>query len=56
MRRQRGGATDALFAACSLPRCSLAPPASQCVPRSGAIIDDQAVSTRPERCAALVAP
>jgi hypothetical protein len=31
------------------------PPASQCIPRGGAIIDNPAVSGRPERCAALLA-
>jgi hypothetical protein len=34
----------------------VAPPASQCVPRGGAIIDAPAVSGRPERCAALLVP
>ena len=34
----------------------VAPPASQCIPRGGAIIDNPAVSGRPERCAALLAP
>jgi pimeloyl-ACP methyl ester carboxylesterase len=34
----------------------IAPPASQCVPRGGTIIDNPLVSGRPERCAALLAP
>jgi pimeloyl-ACP methyl ester carboxylesterase len=34
----------------------IAPPAGQCVPRGGAIIDNPALSGRPERCAALLAP
>jgi hypothetical protein len=34
----------------------VAPPASQCIPRGGAIVDNPAVSGRPERCAALLAP
>jgi hypothetical protein len=34
----------------------IAPPASQCIPRGGAIVDNPAVSGRPERCAALLAP
>jgi hypothetical protein len=33
----------------------IAPPASQCIPRGSAIIDNPAVSGRPERCAALLA-
>jgi hypothetical protein len=33
----------------------IAPPASQCIPRGGAIIDNPAVSGRSERCAALLA-
>jgi predicted esterase len=33
----------------------IAPPASQCIPRGGAIADNPAVSARPERCAALLA-
>ena len=33
----------------------IAPPAGQCVPRGGAIIDNPALSGRPERCAALLA-
>jgi pimeloyl-ACP methyl ester carboxylesterase len=34
----------------------IAPPMSQCIPRGGAIVDNPAVSGRPERCAALLAP
>ena len=34
----------------------IVPPASQCIPRGGAIIDDPAAVARPERCAALLAP
>jgi hypothetical protein len=34
----------------------IGPPASQCVPRGGAIIDNPAAAARPERCAALLAP
>jgi len=34
----------------------MSPPASQCVPRGGAIIDNPLVSGRPERCAMPLAP
>jgi pimeloyl-ACP methyl ester carboxylesterase len=34
----------------------LVPPASQCIPRGGAIIDNPAVSGRPERCTVLLGP
>ena len=34
----------------------IAPPASQCIPRGGAIIDNPAVNGPPERCAVLLAP
>ena len=34
----------------------IVPPASQCIPRGGAIIDNPAAAARPERCAALLAP
>jgi hypothetical protein len=34
----------------------LVPPASQCIPRGGAIIENPALAGRPERCPALLAP
>lgn len=34
----------------------IAPPTNQCIPRGGAIIDNPALSGRPERCEALLAP
>jgi pimeloyl-ACP methyl ester carboxylesterase len=34
----------------------MVPPASQCIPRGGAIADNPALSGRAERCAALLAP
>ena len=34
----------------------IVPPASQCIPRGGAIIDNPGVAGRPERCSTLLAP
>ena len=34
----------------------IVPPASQCIPRGGAIIDNPVVAGRPERCSTLLAP
>jgi pimeloyl-ACP methyl ester carboxylesterase len=34
----------------------MTPPASQCIPRGGALVDNPALTGRPERCAALLAP
>jgi pimeloyl-ACP methyl ester carboxylesterase len=34
----------------------ITPPASQCIPRGGAIIDNPGVAGRPERCSTLLAP
>jgi alpha-beta hydrolase superfamily lysophospholipase len=34
----------------------ITPPRSQCIPRGGAVVDNPALSGRPERCAALLAP